>query len=379
MTARVQYNLMQPLVCSEHFEHGPIMCCPFPDCANGTTDEKVEVALPGLHSETYCRFVWNGPDGEKFFSWEKDNDRATPSLMVNRVLWREARRHSYVRKLANGAIGRPIIYHYTSPDGLLGIIQSSTLWMTDFSYLNDVEEITYGLNLAKTRFETIAPQMPTVAELLARWTKSFEVIDERVCVSSFSHIGDSLSQWRAYGPIAVGFDVSGLMFGYNNSVHMESVVYNRADQVRLLDLLIHLCATAYNFDKTHLTPEHLDRVYEDDSGRILMLISLFKHPGFADERELRMVHVEHPKVLEGFGVPRPPQRFRVAGRLLVPYLTTRDIATFPDSYPEKLPIAEIVIGPNARGEILERGVKQLLSAHGYQETQVKRSIVPFRA
>jgi hypothetical protein len=37
----------------------------------------------------------------------------------------------------------PEIYHYTTIAGLTGIIESQTLWATNYAYLNDAEEIRY--------------------------------------------------------------------------------------------------------------------------------------------------------------------------------------------------------------------------------------------
>jgi hypothetical protein len=42
------------------------------------------------------------------------------------------------------------VYHYTSTDGLLGILDSGHLWATDLRYLNDTSELHFGRSL--TRF-----------------------------------------------------------------------------------------------------------------------------------------------------------------------------------------------------------------------------------
>jgi uncharacterized Fe-S radical SAM superfamily protein PflX len=34
------------------------------------------------------------------------------------------------------------IFHYTTAEGLKGILTSQTLWATDFRYLNDTEELS---------------------------------------------------------------------------------------------------------------------------------------------------------------------------------------------------------------------------------------------
>ena len=40
-----------------------------------------------------------------------------------------------------------ILYHYTSLEGLLGIIESKSIWATNVLYLNDASELNYSINL----------------------------------------------------------------------------------------------------------------------------------------------------------------------------------------------------------------------------------------
>ena len=40
-----------------------------------------------------------------------------------------------------------IIYHYTSPIGLVGIIEKKCMWATDLRYLNDASEFSYTVDL----------------------------------------------------------------------------------------------------------------------------------------------------------------------------------------------------------------------------------------
>lgn len=39
----------------------------------------------------------------------------------------------------------PVLYHYTTQTGLLGILQGNCLWATDSRYLSDSSEYSYGL------------------------------------------------------------------------------------------------------------------------------------------------------------------------------------------------------------------------------------------
>ncbi len=136
---KVDYDIMLPLVCEEHYEYSALLCCPFPGCPNGTSSEEIEAAAPLLEPKVYRRAVWTDEEGEKSYSWEHE----LPLLFsLPRVMWRESMRKGLVAKYDTSE--SPIVYHYTTPEGLLGIIDSGELWMSDYSYLNDAVELNYG-------------------------------------------------------------------------------------------------------------------------------------------------------------------------------------------------------------------------------------------
>ena len=37
-----------------------------------------------------------------------------------------------------------VLYHYTSPAGLKGILETSSLWAADADFLNDAQELQFG-------------------------------------------------------------------------------------------------------------------------------------------------------------------------------------------------------------------------------------------
>jgi hypothetical protein len=37
-----------------------------------------------------------------------------------------------------------VVYHYTNAAGLLGVLSTQQLWMTDTDFLNDAEELAYA-------------------------------------------------------------------------------------------------------------------------------------------------------------------------------------------------------------------------------------------
>lgn len=239
------------------------------------------------------------------------------------------------------------------------MLKSGELWLSDYSYLNDIAELTHGAAKAREMFEDVGSKRHNSRSMLRAQGKP-DFSKHRVCVASFSMDSDSLSQWRAYGPIAVGFELGGLGFGYNNTVRSGPVIYDPLAQDAMLRLWANLNAAAWERE-TRDEKRRLRTMYYDDSDRLLDLIAFFKNSGFADEREMRMVHTENPR-FERFGLKHAPEKFRVSNSLIVPYVTTRDLT---DEHPERLPIVRVVVGPGPKAESLANGVKRALAVYNY--------------
>lgn len=351
----VRYNMMHPLVCAEHHERGVLDACPHPDCPNGTaaTEEWIVSQPPGLDQRVYRRTCWDMGSGGRTWTWE---DHESLFMSVPRVFWRESGRAGWVPAVPADLCG----YQYTSLEGFLGILRSGELWLSDYSYLNDTAELDHGVAIARKAFLEVAGERSKSRAMLEAQSQP-DVSKHRICIASFSMKPDSLSQWRAYGPVAVGFDLRGLGFGYSNTVRSGPVVYDPAHQSAMLRLLAHLNASAWERERPS-EKRRLRSLYFENVDRLLDVVAFFKNAGFADERELRMVHTENSNVLGILGMDPFPERFRVSGGLIVPYVTTKDLAT--DS-PDALPITEVVIGPGANAERLLHGVQRALLAHGY--------------
>lgn len=90
------------------------------------------------------------------------------------------------------------LYHYTSGQGLYGILNSSQLHCSDVNFMNDPSERTYFLDLLEIVFEKANECKDIYLEL---YNKSYQdaVTDpfDRY-VASFSKNPDSLSMWNYY-------------------------------------------------------------------------------------------------------------------------------------------------------------------------------------
>ena len=366
----VPFNMVQQSICETHGVWGATPC-PWPDCPQGMQEPqfRMHTIMDGKPHTVFTRREWLSPLGGSYYTW--DSDEVPNWFSTSSTYWNEARR----LKLANN-IFPETIYHYTSLDGLVGIVESQSLWLSDYSYLNDTRELTHGLDIVRGVIDDIAKNESNdnVLNLLQSWLQGIEKSENRVCVASLSADGDSLSQWRAYGRIAIGFGVYGLAQRSYPSI-LRPVEYDSATQRRLVAVFLkHLCQ-AYAVDIRDNRLERIPHVYHDME-KILELAVFFKDSAFRTESEYRLAYIESPDTLTALGHSLPPKHFRIARSRLMPYVSSREL---PYSSRDSKPIAisSIVLGPE-NDALLERGVREFLRSRDLEGVTILRSAVPFR-
>jgi hypothetical protein len=116
------------------------------------------------------------------------------------------------------------IYHYTSAEGLRGIIENSEIWLTNVEFLNDKTECK-ALQKEKKLFKDTDFNNSFVRK---RW-KDFvhnPSNDYDTYIASFSRgRKESLEQWRAYGNFRIGFKANKLDIP---SFNLFQCVYNKS-------------------------------------------------------------------------------------------------------------------------------------------------------
>jgi len=367
---KLHFQVVPQLQCEEHGIYD-LFPCPWPNCANGISEREFEIEnlIQNEEPDISQRHEWSSTDGEKYYTWQKKGYPAWFSC--KKTFWAEIRRRRLIATKPSNTV-----YHYTSIDGFVGIVTSRSLWMTDYSYLNDSMEIKHGVSVVRNVAEAMLAKSENVdiSSLLKSWISNLEVIDQRICISSFSADGDSLSQWRAYGVIAIGFEISNILL-HVKDVLVQPVEYGEEAQTALTTLYLnHLCQ-AYLYDNSNKLLERIPDVYHKTS-QLVELLSFFKDSSFRDERELRAVFVEDSSVIESLGLKKPKNHFRVSNGHIIPYVSSSEIYPLA-GYERPLEIAEVVLGPSS-DEMLERGVRELLLAHDMKDVPIRRSHVPYR-
>lgn len=311
---------------------------------------------------------------------DKDQEAPQPDEGLAAALWLAGRRWDEDWVAQQPSPPR-LLYHYTNASGIKGIAESRQLWASNAAFLNDSSEIVY----IKTVLETVATELESEFEhelshrflrLIGPMFESIVLGGYDVYLACFCEQDDLLSQWRGYPSTGGGYAI-----GFRTSViakdrMLRKVVYDEATQREIVRTMLrpacrHLAESADDSDeyleKALLTGLHYH------AATLAECSFCFMHPGFAEEREWRLIRVN---MRQG----DPPQRvnpsFRESATGLLPYLPLE----FGRDDDEERPIHEVVVGPNAHPELAVRAAEQLLDSVGYASPVglVRRSAIPLR-
>jgi hypothetical protein len=278
-----------------------------------------------------------------------------------------------------------ILYHYTSANALLSIVNSGRIRAANIDYLNDSSEVDWMWRAVASQLKATTLSENKLESEYA--TQVLKKLEERrrfnEFVASFSENGDDLSQWRAYCPggfgYSIGFDSAALRTQWvsDPSGGEPAFVGSALKKIRYLG----------EEDATDLSKE-LDvvmgfspsikqgfpgPVYKEDVAIAIlgMVAPSIKHSAFRGENEWRLILTKPHK-------PMPHQRFRPGISTIVPYIEAilnRDSNSNP---PAKYIIRRIVIGPTPNRDLSVRSLQALFTSVGHPEVQIDPSEIPYR-
>jgi hypothetical protein len=291
------------------------------------------------------------------------------------------------------------LYHYTTADGLIGMLQSRQIWATNVRFMNDTSELAYGIRLVRAVFEKIGAR---VIRGRARNTLLYEIVRAGVSemlddaerntihyAASFCTNGNLLSQWRGYGQSGGGFAlgfVAKRLHGFAAEflpnapvkpeqvpVFLRKVMYDPKAQEALVHQWITSLLQQLRTASSRAVPSAAE-IWRTEAAQIVArlvyeALVCFKHPGFAEEEEWRLI-----------------QQGRVGSQDLCKVSfrarTGRIISYSPLTYQnaaDHFPVAAITFGPTLDGQASERALRMLLESHGFnaEAVQIHASGIPF--
>ncbi len=263
------------------------------------------------------------------------------------------------------------LYHYTSLDGLKGIIQSRSLWFTHTSTLNDPLELKYGNNLileilSEKMRETDDTNIIILLQSLINEFNSFDIIKYQTYVACFCKSDNLLSQWRSYSAQGGGYNL-GFWFNSNTNFYhdlnngekshiiLRKIIYDKNEQARLVSEYV---SSIIDCSKKAQEWHHEVGNYEDawpmmvsmEAVNILFDLMLsFKNPVFSEENEWRLI-----KSMQDTYKPELI-KFRENNNHLIPYIETYIVDELEGKL--KFPLDSIRFGPMLKGESTKSAIE----------------------
>jgi Protein of unknown function (DUF2971) len=272
------------------------------------------------------------------------------------------------------------LYHYTSKEVLKKIIEGNSLLVGNVKYMNDSTEYRLTRDpLYNYLIEYKASCSPgTIGNYIYGKLVSELELDRILHIYAFCMTtdGDLLSQWVRYGSDAlgysIGFDLGDVYEEFKDSSILDKVSYMDRDGAERsarssiktsLDVIEQMKDLVINIETT----AQIDLICESALNSIENIIAYYKHEGFREEKEQRLV-LKKDYVLDQI-------RRGYTETINKGDIPTQRIRIHPKS--GKLPIARIYTGSLVSADDFD-DVERFLILNGYDSVKLIRSTIPYQ-
>lgn len=265
----------------------------------------------------------------------------------------------------------PKLFHYTSAEGLHGILSSGQLRGSNYVFMNDRSEFTYGATLLREIVETRSrtPTDDVDQDYYDAILGDATPIVSDLYLACFCTEGDLLSQWRGYGRRGSRYCLRFAADEFerlNDASQPLPVCYDEATQRTLLnDLLDEHLTGIRAVERVHHESNIFALAASCTYACCIVAFALFKDFSFHEEQEWRSILIARP----GDYVDR--LQFWSSGGVMKPSLP---LLAGPTG--GKLPIREILCGASAMPDQSIRSAKLMLARYAYPPIDVKPSRIP---
>lgn len=274
------------------------------------------------------------------------------------------------------------LYHYTSSEGLLGMLSSKELWLTHFSFLNDPSELKHGRERIINHANSFVQKTIYDGRLKYFWSifpeSFYEACREMdFYINSFSLAENDLTQWRSYANNGRGFCleftpnlVHALPNKYENGQtfflklrYEKSEIHDSCNQViSMAEEFVKQCL----LDGSSLSDiefKFIGEMHKEIATLALFLDGQLKHSCYESEKEFRFMWM-------GKSLFKPEFRLSSQG-YLIPYIKL----PLQIQSGEQL-LKKVWIGPVNGTE--PQALQRFLMAQGYEGVEVEKSNLPYR-
>jgi len=209
------------------------------------------------------------------------------------------------------------LYHYTTHDGMKGIIESRNIRLTHSTSLNDPNEIIYGQSIIDSVLnESIAHETDHIRLEILKAIQvqfdTFDFMDYDVFVACFCEKNNLLSQWRAYSDTGGGYCL-GIKFTENTLMAssidtlknhkylcLRKVIYGEDRQIALVEEYIRTIVPAIDtvLSQQQATDGHSPELSIMSIHAVNVLwdmLMTFKYEAYSEELEWRIIYTANRK------------------------------------------------------------------------------------
>lgn len=268
-----------------------------------------------------------------------------------------------------------VLYHYTTADGMKGIIDTCAFRNSDVNFLNDPLELIYGKKVVMDVIYSYLRNTndQSIVKLLSRLKDIVGVQNTyNTYITCFSEFDNLLSQWERYAANGYGYNI-GIHFS-SDSDSRTRVWYN-LEELFVQNYLPCLRKVIYEIDEQYsVVKKYLDAIIEgskryiDENNDIdtswdaitsieaanilLEFMYTFKSPSYKEEHEWRLIYTI------GKEWKSKIRNYRVSNNLIKPYLNMYIYNYINDDY--IFPLQSIKAGPMLEIESVKKSLDEYL-------------------
>ncbi|HHW34152.1 MAG TPA: DUF2971 domain-containing protein [Paracoccus solventivorans] len=292
-------------------------------------------------------------------------------LNENLAFWRHL---SNVQKPAH-------LFHYTSAEGLIGIVTSGCFWLSDSNYLNDTQELkefadyieNVIFNMAVNEGNSLTLKCEDERRYLQELGKHARSAWPGIFIASFTEERDLLSQWRAYCRANAGYSIGVPTETLYRSARAREFwlvpcVYDHREKFIAAREVVEFFLNQLREGKCGVEPS--EEIVQSFRLTVTRYGAVFKHRAFSEEKEWRII--SSPMWC------RPGVKFRAGVNSVIPYveLSFKNELMQDDDISKHL-IA--VVGPTIDYGSAAQSCQWLVQENFPNRCAFSRSEAPYRA
>lgn len=290
------------------------------------------------------------------------------------------------------------LYHYTTAEGVRGIVENREFLATKSDFLNDKLEFQYAVEV----MERLTEKYIVNQELRERFFSKLKMEIDRlgvitpICegdtdceidemsfyVVAFSKLQNNALLWAEFTDFrgyCLEFDYEKIVEGFQNRVFLHgTVIYDEEEQMNgLLESLLSCIRNLIEEGTTDLegffeeeanpSDESLDKLVTEMSVVCSVYAMFFKKSFFKGEQEYRFIF---PPLLNKTGMDKP--NFRLLDQIFLPYIMVEF-----EGEKEDIPLESVMVGAKNNSDIAVRGMRYFLKTQGI-DIPVLLSDIPLR-